>query len=122
MPGGLGGASTVDSALVTALKAGDYQWAAATTGDNEAASLELVTGKAIMALGGFNGTDPAISLSQFKALVAQGKVHYYIADSRGFIGSGDANASTAYQIQQWITSTFTATTIGSTTVYDLTTG
>jgi glycosyltransferase involved in cell wall biosynthesis len=28
--------------------------------------------------------------------------------------------STAYQIQQWITSTFTAQTIGSTTVYDLT--
>jgi 4-amino-4-deoxy-L-arabinose transferase-like glycosyltransferase len=121
-PGGLGGASTVDSALVSALKAGDYQWAAATTGDNEAASLELATGKAVMALGGFNGTDPAITLSQFKTLVAQGKVHYYIADSRGFIGSGDANASTAYQIEQWVTSTFTSKTIGNTTVYDLTTG
>jgi hypothetical protein len=118
-PGGLGGASTVDSALVTALKAGDYQWAAATTGSNEAATLELASGQAVMALGGFNGTDPAISLDAFKALVAQGKVHYYIADSRGFIGSTDANTSTAYQIQQWVTSTFTATTIGGTTVYDL---
>jgi hypothetical protein len=112
----------VDSSLVTALKAGDYQWAAATTGDNEAASLELATGRAVMALGGFNGTDPAVTLSQFKTLVAQGNVHYYIADSGGFIGSGNANASTAYQIQQWVTSTFTSTTIGTTTVYDLTSG
>ena len=31
-----------------------------------------------------------------------------------------ANTSTAYAIQQWVTSTFTATTIGPSTVYDLT--
>jgi 4-amino-4-deoxy-L-arabinose transferase-like glycosyltransferase len=122
MPGGLGGASTVDSALVTLLKSGSYQWAAATTGDNEAASLELATGRAVMSLGGFNGTDPAITLSAFKTLVAQGKVHYYVGDSGGFIGSGDAQTSTAYQIQQWVTSTFTAQTVGGVTVYDLTTG
>jgi 4-amino-4-deoxy-L-arabinose transferase-like glycosyltransferase len=119
-PGGLGGASTVDSALITALKSGNYEWAAATTGSNEAATLELASGQAVMALGGFNGTDPAISLDAFKTLVSQGKVHYYIADSRGFIGSTDANTSTAYQIQQWVTSTFTSTTIGGTTVYNLT--
>jgi len=120
--GGLGGASTVDSALATALRSGDYEWAAATTGSNEAASLELASGQAVMALGGFNGTDPAISLDAFKTLVAQGKVHYYIADSRGFIGSTAANTSTAYQIQQWVTSTFTATTVGGTTVYNLASG
>jgi hypothetical protein len=60
-----------------------------------------------------------MSLDAFKTLVSQGKVHYYIADSRGFIGSTAANTSTAYQIQQWVTSTFTATTIGGTTVYNL---
>jgi 4-amino-4-deoxy-L-arabinose transferase-like glycosyltransferase len=118
--GGLGGVATISSALKAALTSGSYTWAAATTGDNEAASLELATGKAVMSLGGYNGTDPAITLAAFKQLVAQGKVHYYVADSGGFIGSGDAQTSTAYQIQQWITSTFTAQTIGSTTVYDLT--
>ncbi|MBV9592311.1 MAG: glycosyltransferase family 39 protein, partial [Actinobacteria bacterium] len=62
--GGLGGASTVSSQLVSALTANSsrYEWVAATTGDNEAASLELATGKSVMALGGYNGTDPAISL------------------------------------------------------------
>ena len=100
--------------------AANYRWVAATTGDNEAASLELGTGQAVMALGGYNGTDPAITLSAFKQLVAQGKVHYYVADSSGFIGSTSAQSSTAYQIQQWVTSTFTAQTVGSSTVYDLT--
>jgi len=32
-----------------------------------------------MALGGFSGNDPAITLAGFKALVAAQKVHYYIA-------------------------------------------
>jgi len=120
--GGLGGASTVDSALATLLKSGSYEWSAATTSDNEAASLELATSTSVMSLGGYNGTDPAITLSAFEALVAQGKVHYYVADSGGFIGSTEAQTSTAYQIQQWITSTFTAQTVGGSTVYDLTTG
>ncbi len=118
--GGLGGAITVSRALATALRAGSYTWAAATTSDNEAASLELATGTSVMSLGGYNGTDPAITLAQFKALAAAGKVHYYIADGQGFIGSTAANTSTAYAIQQWVTSTFTATTIGTSTIYDLT--
>ncbi len=123
-PGGLGGASSVSSALTTALtkNADAYKWVAATVSANTAASLELATDKAVMSLGGFNGTDPAISLAQFKQLVAAGQIHYFIADGRGFIGSTAANTSTAYAIQQWVTSTFTASTVGGSTVYDLTTG
>jgi hypothetical protein len=120
--GGLGGASTVSTALAEALQtdAGDYTWVAATVSDNYAASLELSSGESVMSLGGYNGTDGAITLAQFKTLVAAGKVHYYISDQQGFIGSTAANTSTAYAIQQWVTSTFKSTTIGGTTVYDLT--
>jgi 4-amino-4-deoxy-L-arabinose transferase-like glycosyltransferase len=120
--GGLGGASTVSSALKTAFTsdASHYLWVAATTSDNEAASLELGTGEPVMSLGGYNGTDPAISLAAFKLLVRAGKVHYYVADSSGFIGSTSAQGSTAYQIQQWVESTYASQTIGGTTVYDLT--
>ena len=118
--GGLNGATTVDSALVTALKSGDYTWAAATTGDNEAASLELASGTSVMALGGYNGTDSAITLQAFEKLVAAGSVHYYVLDSSGFIGSTDSTTSTAYAIQQWVEKTYTAQTIGGSTVYDLT--
>jgi hypothetical protein len=112
----------VSTALKQALETGSYTWAAATTSDNEASSLELATGTSVMALGGYNGTDNAITLAAFKALIAAGKVHYYVADPQGFIGSTAANTSTAYAIQQWVTSTFPAKTLGTTTVYDLTTG
>jgi 4-amino-4-deoxy-L-arabinose transferase-like glycosyltransferase len=122
MPGGLGGASTVSSALVAALNgdAGDYRWVAATVSANNAASLELATGTAVMSLGGFNGTDPAISLSAFEKLVAAGKIHYFVADQQGFIGSTAANTSTAYAIQQWVVAHYTAKTVGGSTVYELT--
>jgi 4-amino-4-deoxy-L-arabinose transferase-like glycosyltransferase len=121
--GGLGGASSVSSALTAALKAnaGNYSWVAATTGDNEAASLELATGDSVMSLGGYNGTDPAITLAAFEKLVSAGEIHYYVVDGQGFIGSTAANTSTAYAIEQWVAKTFTTTTVGGTTVYDLTT-
>ncbi len=122
MPGGLGGASSVSTALVTALakNADDYEWVAATVSANNAASIELATDLPVMSLGGFNGTDPAITLAQFKALVAAGKIHYFVADGQGFIGSTAANTSDAYTIQQWVEANFTATTVGTSTVYDLT--
>ncbi len=121
MPGGLGGATTVSSALTAALQgnASAYRWAAATVSANTAASLELASGQAVMSLGGFNGTDPAITLAEFKTLVQAGKVHYFVADTQGFIGSTAANTSTAYAIEQWVTAHYTATTVGGMTVYDL---
>ena len=73
-----------------------------------------------MAAGGYNGTDAATTLAAFKSLVAAGKIHYYVPDAQGFIGSTAANTSVAYAIQQWVERTFTATTVGGTTVYDLT--
>ncbi len=120
--GGLGGASTVSSALTKALQAdaSSYTWVAATVSDNNAASLELATGESVMSLGGYNGTDDALTLAQFEQLVAAGKVHYYVADQQGFLGSTAADTSTAYAIGQWVAKTFTAKTLGGSTVYDLT--
>ena len=119
--GGLGGAANVSTELTAALmsNASDYRWVAATTGDNEAASLQLASSSPVMAIGGYNGTDPAISLAAFQQLVARGEIHYYVPDQGGFIGSTSAQSSTAYAIQQWVTSTFRPTTIGNSTVYDL---
>jgi 4-amino-4-deoxy-L-arabinose transferase-like glycosyltransferase len=70
-----------------------YTWAAATSSAQTAASLELASGKSVMAIGGFSGGDPAITLARFEALVREGKIHYYVAGSgfggglRGFGGS-----------------------------------
>ena len=100
--------------------ASNAEWSAATTGDNEAASLQLGTGTAVMALGGYNGTDPSITLAAFEKLVTTGKIHYYVLNASGFIGSTKSTTSTAYAIQQWVTANFTKSTVGTSTVYDLT--
>jgi 4-amino-4-deoxy-L-arabinose transferase-like glycosyltransferase len=124
--GGFGGGAlngmSVSAAVKSALEAdaGRYTWAAAAVSSNEAGSLELGTGTAVMALGGFNGTDPAISLAAFEKLVAAGKIHYFYGSGNGsFIGSTRANTSQAYQIQQWVVAHYPAATVGTATLYDL---
>ncbi len=48
-------------------------------------------------------------------------MHYFYGAGNGsFIGSTAANTSTAYRIQQWVTANFTAKTVGTSTLYDLT--
>ena len=90
-------------------------WVAATVGSNSAAGYQLATDHPVMAIGGFNGTDPAPTLAQFRAWVAAGRIHYFIAGGTGAGSSDDASAITT-----WVEDHFTATTVGGTTVYDLT--
>ncbi len=123
--GGAGGflsISTPGSKLVKALDAdaGHYTWVAATVNSNSAAGYQLATGDPVMAIGGFNGTDPAPSLAQFEHDVADKKIHYFIAGGRG-PGTGSSD-TTAAQITQWVESHFTAETINGVTVYDLSVG
>ena len=73
-----------------------------------------------MAIGGFNGTDPWPTLAAFQQYVADGGIHYFIAGGQGG-GAGGGGAGTSSEITQWVEANFTATTIGGTTVYDLTT-
>jgi 4-amino-4-deoxy-L-arabinose transferase-like glycosyltransferase len=117
-PGGLSGDTQVSSALVTLLEKGasGYTWVAATEGSQEAAPLELATGgEAVMAIGGFNGTDPAPSLAEFEKLVAEHKIHYYIGTNSESFGGGQGSSS----IASWVVSHFTKETVGGTTVYNL---
>ncbi|WP_433044315.1 ArnT family glycosyltransferase [Dactylosporangium sp. CS-033363] len=112
--GGMGGSSS-SSDLSTLLKATTTKWAAATTGDQTAAELELATGKSVIAIGGWDGSDPAPTLAQFKDMVAKGQVAYYVAGGRGG-GMGGGNS----EIATWVAANYTAQTVGSTTVYKLT--
>lgn len=71
-----------------------------------------------MAIGGFNGTDPAPTLAQFQRDVAAGKIHYFIGGGGGGFGGGGSSSSSA--ITQWVESTFASKTAGGVTLYDLT--
>jgi 4-amino-4-deoxy-L-arabinose transferase-like glycosyltransferase len=117
--GGFLNASIPGAALVKLLQtnAGQYSWVAATIDANSAAGYQLATNDPIMAIGGFNGTDPAPSLAQFEQYVAQGRIHYFIGSGRTLGGSINATSS---QIAQWVEQRFTATTVDGATVYDLT--
>jgi 4-amino-4-deoxy-L-arabinose transferase-like glycosyltransferase len=118
--GGLLQSSTPGSALVALLSGntGHYTWVAATVGANSAAGYQLATGAPVMAIGGFNGSDPTPTLAQFEAAVQQHQVHYFIAGGRG--GGPGGGASTSAAITTWIQSTFTASSVDGVTVYDLT--
>ena len=76
--------------------------------------LELASGKAVMAIGGWSGSDPAPTLAQFKAYVAAGDISYYVAAGGGGPGGGNS------EIANWVAANYTATTVGGSTVYDLT--
>ncbi|MEH0420027.1 ArnT family glycosyltransferase [Streptomyces sp. B21-083] len=122
--GGLLNGASVSSAAKTLLEknASDYTWAAAAIGAQNAASYQLSTGDPVMAIGGFNGTDPSPTLAEFKKYVADGKIHYFISSGSGGGGMGGSSSttSTSSQISSWIESNFKKVTVGSATFYDLT--
>ena len=119
--GGLLGSTAPSTEVVTALKAdaNSYTWVAAAVGSNNASGYQLATELPVMAIGGFNGSDPSPTLAQFKANVAAGKIHYFIGGS-GLGGNSQGGSSVSQEISTWVQANYTATTIGSTTLYDLT--
>jgi 4-amino-4-deoxy-L-arabinose transferase-like glycosyltransferase len=126
--GGLGGlldASTPNTEVVTALSAdaGSYRWVAAAVGSQSAAGLQLGTQLPVMAIGGFNGSDPSPTLAQFQQYVTDGEIHYFAASGAGGGfggGPGGSRSGSASAITQWVEANFTQVTIGGSTFYDLT--
>jgi hypothetical protein len=123
--GGLLNGSNPTAALTSLLKQGsaNYTWVAAAVGSNTAAGYQLATSSPVMAIGGFNGTDPSPTLAEFQRYVAEGQIHYFIGGGRGGGGLGGpsgATGGTASQISAWVTSHFSSQTVGGVTIYDLT--
>ncbi|MEU5986901.1 glycosyltransferase family 39 protein [Streptomyces sp. NPDC047434] len=118
--GGLLNGASVGSRARAALLDGadDYTWAAAAIGAQNAASYQLATEKPVMAIGGFNGSDPSPTLAQFKQYVAQGKIHYFIGGGGG--GGMGPGGGTSSEISTWVTATFEQVTLDGSTFYDLT--
>ena len=121
--GGMGGlldGGTPDAELVALLRqdADRYTWVAAAVGSNSAAGIQLATGEPVMAIGGFNGSDPAPTLEQFQRYVAEGRIHWFLGGGR--MGRSMGGSDAAGEIAAWVADTFPATSVGGATVYDLT--
>ena len=121
--GGLLDAATVSAEMKSVLMtdAGRYTWVAAAVGSQTASGYQLATGRPVMPVGGFNGTDPSPTLAQFKEYVAAGRIHYFIGGrGGGGFGGNTGGSSDSSQITQWVAANFAATSVGGTTLYDLT--
>jgi 4-amino-4-deoxy-L-arabinose transferase-like glycosyltransferase len=109
---------TDNTQLDALLKGTHTQWSAAINGSSAAAGLELSTDTAVMAIGGFSGSDPVPSLSQFQDDVTNHRIGYYIApDTTRGPGRGHQHTD----IARWVAAHFAPLKTGSATVYDLTT-
>ena len=98
--------------------ASKYTWVAATVGSHNAAGFQLATGKAVMAIGGFNGTDPTPTLAQFERGCQRGQDP--LLHRRRQPGGAGAELERHQQLDHdWVAAHFTSKTIGGATVYDL---
>jgi 4-amino-4-deoxy-L-arabinose transferase-like glycosyltransferase len=100
------------------LKETTTEWSAAILRSSTAAGLELSTNTAVMAIGGFSGSDPTPTLSEFQDDVAQHKVAYYIVMNTRGRGPGWGDRGHA-DIANWVAATFHSSTVGDATVYNL---
>lgn len=105
---------------VAALRRGaaGFDWVLATVGSNNAAGYQLASGEPVMAIGGFNGTDPFPTLRQFRRLVAEHRVHYFVTGLEGGYRMGGSDEGE--RITDWVRSRFEMVDVGDVPMYDLT--
>jgi hypothetical protein len=94
-----------------------FTWVAATVGSNPAAGYQLAAGAPVMAVGGFNGTDPSPTLAQFQQYVHSGRIHYFLGT--GSETGSQSGSDAAQTIAEWVAANYTATTVDGVTVYNL---
>ena len=72
----------------------------------------------MVAIGGFNGSDPSPTLEQFQALVEAGAIHWYLASGLERMGNAGGSREAA-RIAEWVAATFDFQEVGGVTLYDL---
>ena len=120
--GGGPGQATTSSSLVDFLVAnkGDATWIVAVNGSQEAGSIELASGDAVMAMGGFSGSDPAPTLAQLQEYVRSGQLRYVLIGGGGGPGGGFGGGGSS-SIARWVAANGTVVNVsgGFGTLYDL---
>jgi 4-amino-4-deoxy-L-arabinose transferase-like glycosyltransferase len=115
MGGGLSQVS-VNTEMLAYLQAnrGSSKYLVAVFGAQTAAPIINATGESVLPIGGFDGSDPAPTLEQFKKMVAAGEVKYVLSDGSDFKGNGmngsKSGTSASAEIQSWVTAHFIADT------------
>ena len=93
-------------------------WATAVIGSETAANYQLESGRAVLPLGGFDGTDPYPTLEQFQSLVKDGRVQSLAFQNLPPLtleGRGESA-----KILLWVRENFVAEQVGGAVYYELT--
>ncbi|MFF4512430.1 ArnT family glycosyltransferase [Streptomyces mirabilis] len=90
-----GGGTQVSSAMITYLKKHQdgATWLLAVATDQTASSIILLSGQPVISMGGWSGSDNAMTLAKLKSLVKSGKLHYIIVSSDGGQGTNSEIAT-----------------------------
>ena len=96
--GGMGGSGTADSALADYLveHQGSAKYLVAATGSQTTAPIIIATGKAVVTIGGFTGSDPAPTVSELAAMVKRGELKYVL------LGGGGGGRGGNSEITAWV--------------------
>lgn len=103
--GGMGGGTQVTSDMITYLKKHQdgATWLVAVATDQTASSIILESGEPVISMGGWSGTDDAMTLAKLKSLVKAGELHYIVVSSDGGQGTNS-------EIATWVKKHGTAVT------------
>ncbi|AMM33623.1 Dolichyl-phosphate-mannose-mannosyltransferase family protein [Sinomonas atrocyanea] len=95
----------------------DVTWAAAVIGSSSAAKYEIAARRSVLALGGFDGTDPSPTLEDFKNRVTSGEIGQLIVGTvppATTLGLGEAA-----RILAWVQANYTCRPAGHACLYRL---
>jgi 4-amino-4-deoxy-L-arabinose transferase-like glycosyltransferase len=127
---GFGGSNTVDTQLISYLEAnqGNTKYLVAVPSSNSGDSIIIATNKAVMALGGFSGSDPILTTNQLATLISNGTVRFFLLGGGGFggFGGGGSGSLTSWVEQncstvptsKWQSTTGSSGFGGASTLYD----
>jgi 4-amino-4-deoxy-L-arabinose transferase-like glycosyltransferase len=90
-----GGGTQVSSEMITYLKKHQdgATWLLAVATDQTASSVILESGQPVISMGGWSGSDNAMTLAKLKSLVKSGELHYIIVSSDGGQGTNSEIAT-----------------------------
>ncbi|MER6575309.1 glycosyltransferase family 39 protein [Nonomuraea sp. NPDC001023] len=90
---------------------GRATWLVAVGSAQQASSIILATGRPVIAMGGFTGSDPAMTVPRLRELLSSGRLRYVLPGGRGGPGGGET------EVTAWVTANCAAVA-GHTGLYD----
>jgi 4-amino-4-deoxy-L-arabinose transferase-like glycosyltransferase len=98
------GGGAVSDALVSYLDAhqGSAKYLVAANGSMTTAPIIIKTGKAVVTIGGFNGSDAAPTVAQLEQMVKAGELRYVLVAGTGGGGPGGGPGGGSQALTEWV--------------------